>query len=134
MEGIVHYELLERNLTVTAGRFCQELRRLEETVQQKRTGRRHGVILQDDNARPHTANMTKAAIQELDWQILPHAPLLLGPSPIALPPLPLSPTICAYLQNRLGEFPTAKPADFFKNEIGNRPNFGRQSLIIEENT
>jgi hypothetical protein len=31
-------------------------------------------ILQHDNARPHAANMTKAAIQELDWQILPHSP------------------------------------------------------------
>jgi hypothetical protein len=29
-EGIVHYELLEKNLTVTAERCCQKLRRLEE--------------------------------------------------------------------------------------------------------
>jgi transposase len=74
MEGIVHYELLERNLTVTAERYCQQLRRLVEAIQQKRPGRRHGMILQNDNARPHAANMTKAAIQELDWEILPHPP------------------------------------------------------------
>jgi hypothetical protein len=74
MEGIVHYELLERNLTVTAERYCQQLRRLEEVIQHKRPGRRHGVILQHDNARPLTANMTKAAVQELDWEILPHPP------------------------------------------------------------
>jgi histone-lysine N-methyltransferase SETMAR len=72
MEGIVHYALLERNLTVTAERYCQQLRRLKEAIQQTRPDRRHGVILQQDNARPHTANMTKAAIQELDWEILPH--------------------------------------------------------------
>jgi hypothetical protein len=30
MESIIHYELLERNLTVTAERYCQQLRRLEE--------------------------------------------------------------------------------------------------------
>jgi hypothetical protein len=59
-------ELLERNLTVTAKRCYQQLRRLEEAIQQKRLGRWHGVILQDVNARPHTSNMTKAAIQELD--------------------------------------------------------------------
>jgi hypothetical protein len=66
MEGIVHYELLERNLTVTAECYCQQLRRLEEAIQQKRPGRRHGVILHHDNAQPHTATMTKAAIPALD--------------------------------------------------------------------
>jgi hypothetical protein len=38
MEGIIHYEQLERNLTVIAERFCQQLRRLEEAIQQKRPG------------------------------------------------------------------------------------------------
>jgi hypothetical protein len=65
MEGTVHYELLERNLTVTAERYFQQFRRLEEAIQQIRPGGRHGVILQHDNEGPHTANMTKAAIQEL---------------------------------------------------------------------
>jgi hypothetical protein len=36
MEGINHYELLERNLTVTAERYCQQRRRLKEAIQQKR--------------------------------------------------------------------------------------------------
>jgi histone-lysine N-methyltransferase SETMAR len=73
MEGIIHYDLLERNLTVTAERYCQQLCRLDEAIWQKRRNR-HGVILHHDNARPHTANMTKAAFQELDWEILPHPP------------------------------------------------------------
>jgi hypothetical protein len=40
MEEIVHYELLERNLTVAAERYeyCQQLRSLEEAIQQKRPG------------------------------------------------------------------------------------------------
>jgi hypothetical protein len=38
LEGIIHYELLERNLTVTAERYCQQLRHLEEAIQQKRPG------------------------------------------------------------------------------------------------
>jgi hypothetical protein len=65
---------LRGTLTVTAECCCQQLRRLEEAIQQKRPGRRHGVILQHDNARPHIENMTKADIQELDWEILPHPP------------------------------------------------------------
>jgi hypothetical protein len=40
MKRMVHYELPERNLTVTAERYCQR-RRLEEAIQQKRPGRRH---------------------------------------------------------------------------------------------
>jgi hypothetical protein len=54
MGGIIHYELLQRNLTVTAERYCQQLRRLEEAIQEKGPRRRHGVMLRHDNARPHT--------------------------------------------------------------------------------
>jgi hypothetical protein len=50
MERIVHYELIDMNLIVTAERYYLQLRRLEETIQQKRPGRRHEVILQHDNA------------------------------------------------------------------------------------
>jgi histone-lysine N-methyltransferase SETMAR len=65
-EVIILYELLERNLIVSAERCCQQLRRLKDEIQQKRPGRRHGLILQHDNARTHAANMMKVAIQELD--------------------------------------------------------------------
>jgi transposase len=129
MEGIIHYELLERNLIVTAERYCQQLRRLEEVIQQKGPGRRHGVILQHDNARPHTANMTKAAIQELDWEMLPHPPYSpdLAPSDYHLF-RSLSNNLRgvsfnndAELQNWLDDFFTAKPAEFFKRGIENLP-------------
>jgi hypothetical protein len=73
--------------------------------------------------------MTKAAIQEIEWEILPDPPY----SP------DLAPSDChlfgslsnnllrvfvdsdAELQNWLDEFFTAKPADFFKRRIENRP-------------
>jgi hypothetical protein len=35
VEGIIHYELLKRNLTVTAERYCQQRRHLGEAIQQK---------------------------------------------------------------------------------------------------
>jgi transposase len=129
MEEIIFYELLERNLTVTAERYCQQLHRLEEAIQQKRPGQRHGMILQHDNARPHTANMTKGAIQKLDWKILPHPPY----SPdLARSDYHFFSSLCnnlrrvsfnkdAELQNWLDEFLTAKLADFFKREIENLP-------------
>jgi hypothetical protein len=87
------------------------------------------VILQHDNARPHTLETTKAAIQELNWEILPHPPYSpdLDPSDCRL--------FCALfntlrddsfnnyaeLQNWLDDFFTAKPADFFKRGIENLP-------------
>jgi hypothetical protein len=129
MEGIVHYGLLERNLTVTAERYCQQLRCLEKAIQQKRKGRRHGVILQYDNARPHTTNMTKVAIQEHDWEIIPHPSYSpdLAPSDYHLfrslssnlRGVSLSNDV--ELQNWLDDFFMAKPADFFKRGIENLP-------------
>jgi histone-lysine N-methyltransferase SETMAR len=125
MEGTIHYELLERNLTVTAERHCQQLRRLEEAIQQKRPGRRQGVILHRDNARPHTENMTKAAIQELDWENLPHPPY----SPDLVPSdyhifSSLSNNLRGVSFNNDAELQIgsttsslAKPAEFFKHEI-----------------
>jgi hypothetical protein len=134
MAGIIHYELLERNPTVTPARCCQQLRRLEEAIQQNRPGRRHGVILQHENAQLHSANMTKAAIQELDWEILPHPPYSpdLAPSDCHIF-RSLSNDLCgvsfnndAELQNWLDHFFTATPADFFKRGIENCPEVGRQ--------
>jgi hypothetical protein len=73
----------------------------------------------------HTANMTKAAIQKLDWEILPHPPYSPDLTPIGLPPLLLSNNLRgvsydAELQNWL-DFFTAKLADFFKHGIENLP-------------
>jgi hypothetical protein len=73
--------------------------------------------------------MTNAAIHELDWAILRHPPYSpdLAPSDYHLfralsnNPLGVSFNNDAELQNRLDEFFTAKPADFFKRGIGNLP-------------
>jgi hypothetical protein len=129
IEGIIHYELLERNLTATVESYYQHVSRLEEAIQQERPGRRHGVILQHDNARLHTANMAKAAIQKLDWEIFPHSPYSpnLAPSDYHLfRALPnnlrgVSSNNNAELQYWLDKFFTAKPADFLKRGMENLP-------------
>jgi histone-lysine N-methyltransferase SETMAR len=86
------------------------------------------VILQHDNARPHTANVTKAAIQELDWESRPDPTysLDLGPSDyhlfhsLTINLRGVSFNDDAELQNWL-DFFTAKPADSFKRGIKNLP-------------
>jgi hypothetical protein len=87
------------------------------------------MILRHDNAWPHTANTTKAAIQELDWEILPHPhySLDLAPSDYHLFHSlfnnlhRVSFSNDAELQNWLDDFFTAKPADFFTCGIENLP-------------
>ena len=74
-EGVIHYEMLEKNQTVNAELYIQQMWRLKEAIQRKRPNlMRHGVLLQHDNARPHISKLTKAAIQEIGWEILPHPP------------------------------------------------------------
>jgi hypothetical protein len=90
MEGIVHYELLERNLTVTAERCCQQLHCLEEAIQQKRPSGSHQVILQHDNAQPHThCKHEESSLSGTRWEMLPH--------PLTLRTLPHRITACSTL-------------------------------------
>uniref|UniRef100_A0A914HQ22 Transposase n=1 Tax=Globodera rostochiensis TaxID=31243 RepID=A0A914HQ22_GLORO len=129
VHGVVHYELLGRNETVNAELYCQQLRRLNQAIQQKRPNRTYGVILQHDNARPHTANMTKMALQELGWEVLPHPPYSPDVAPSdyhlfrslsnALSGVTLE--NAAALQNWLDEFFASKPPIFFKRGIEKLP-------------
>jgi [histone H3]-lysine36 N-dimethyltransferase SETMAR len=72
--GIIHYELLERNQTVNAELYVQQMERLNTAIQEKRNNQKHGVLLLHDNARPHIAKMTKEAIQKYGWEVLAHPP------------------------------------------------------------
>lgn len=74
-KGVLYYELLRPNQTITAERYCQQLQLLSEQIVQQRPYSGHGrrpIILLHDNARPHTAIMTRNALKELKWEILPH--------------------------------------------------------------
>uniref|UniRef100_A0A914HSH7 Mos1 transposase HTH domain-containing protein n=1 Tax=Globodera rostochiensis TaxID=31243 RepID=A0A914HSH7_GLORO len=142
MEGVVHYEMLGRNETVNAELYCQQLRRLDQALQQKRPNRAHRVILQHDNARPHTANMTKMALQELGWEVLPHPPYSPDVAPSdyhrfrSLSNALSGATLenAATLRNWLDQFFASKPPIFYKRGIENCLCGGRRSLIMRGNT
>ena len=70
-EGIIHFELLEKNQTVDA---VQQMERVKMAIQEKRPNRLHRVLLLLDNARPHIAKRTKEAIEGYGWEVLPHPP------------------------------------------------------------
>ncbi|KFD63457.1 hypothetical protein M514_08588 [Trichuris suis] len=67
----IHFELLPNNQTITAIIYVEQLLRLASAVPQKRQKKQHAIMLQHDNALPDTAIITKTAIQELGWEVLP---------------------------------------------------------------
>ncbi len=75
--GVVHHEYMPRGQTITASSYCEVLDRVQDAIRAKRPWLLEGgcrVILQQDNARPHTAKLTKEKINQLGWELLPHPP------------------------------------------------------------
>lgn len=75
--GVVYYELLKPNETITGDLYRTQLMRLSRALKEKRPlfGERHDkVILQHDNARPHVAKPVKTYLETLKWEVLSHPP------------------------------------------------------------
>ena len=73
VNGVILFELLPHNTTITASLYCDQLERLKAELYRKRQ-RRRTIRFLHDNARPHTAKMTREKLLELGWEILPHPP------------------------------------------------------------
>ena len=76
MHGIIHFELLEVNETITAEVYCEQPQRLKTSPEQKRPAliNRRGVLFHRDNVRPHTAQITSSKLEEFGWEKVPHPP------------------------------------------------------------
>ncbi len=77
IHGVVYHEYLPQGQTITAASYCNVLDKVQDAIKDKRPWLLEGgckVILQQDNAGPHTARLTKAKIRELGWEVLPHPP------------------------------------------------------------
>ncbi|XP_047122427.1 histone-lysine N-methyltransferase SETMAR-like isoform X1 [Hydra vulgaris] len=72
--GIVHYELLPSGQTISAEIYSAQLNRVSVVLHQKQAAlaNRKGVVFHQDNARPHTAKITRETLARLQWEILPH--------------------------------------------------------------
>ena len=66
--------MLENNKKIEQNLYIAQLHRVNEAIQQKRPDKQGQVILLHDNVGPHVARTLKAALQELDWEILQHSP------------------------------------------------------------
>ncbi|UYV74835.1 hypothetical protein LAZ67_12001208 [Cordylochernes scorpioides] len=71
---VLYWEMFERNATVNKDLYIAQLHRVDEAIQQKKPDRQGQIILLHDNARPHVAQVVKAALQELEWEVLQHPP------------------------------------------------------------
>ena len=72
-KGILHFELLPNNQTITSGVYSAQSERLDQALRRKEPAliNRKGVILHHDNARPHAARFTVDKIRQLGWEVLP---------------------------------------------------------------
>ncbi|GFO31517.1 histone-lysine N-methyltransferase SETMAR [Plakobranchus ocellatus] len=72
-KGVILLDILPQGQYINAARYCSTLDRLKEAIRRKRPGLlRRGVVLQHDNATPHSANLTQQWLQRYGWEILPH--------------------------------------------------------------
>ncbi|GFN82806.1 guanine nucleotide exchange factor vav2 [Plakobranchus ocellatus] len=72
-KGVILLDILPQGQCINAARYCSTLDRLKEAIRRKRPGLlRRGVVLQHDNATPHSANLTQQWLQRYGCEILPH--------------------------------------------------------------
>ena len=75
-KGIVYFELLPRNQTITSNIYFRKLMKLDKEMKKKRPelATRKGVIFHQDNIRPHTSLVTRKKLLDLGWEVMPHPP------------------------------------------------------------
>ena len=76
-EGVIHFELVPNGRTVNSSLYCEQLHRVYEILCNRYPAlvNRNAVLLQQDNAKPHTSRVTRQKIEELNGiELLPHPP------------------------------------------------------------
>ena len=141
MKGVIHWELLPENTTVTAEVYCQQLDRVAAKLQ----GKQDRVFFLHDNARPHVARSSRQKLMEFAWTVLPHAPY----SPDLAPTdYHLFRSLANFLDKKifanddelkehLGQFFNQKSEEFYKRGIMSLPDRWRKvadnnGLYIDE--
>lgn len=139
-QGIIYWEVLQRGQSVDGQLYSEQLARVHAALREKREqGRR--IKLLHDNARPHVSRVVKEKLEELDWEVLPHPPYSpdLAPSDFYL-----FRSLESFLRGkmfenrrdlieRLEEFFTSKPPDFYSAGIKKLPDRWRKVLASQGN-
>ena len=71
--GVLMCEFLPRGETVNADRYCQTLRNLRRSIQNRRRGMlTRSITLLYDNSRLHKAQAIRNLLLQLEWEIFDH--------------------------------------------------------------
>jgi len=73
-EGVVHFELLPDDQTIHSEVYCLQLQQVYDILCRRYPAivNRKRVIIQHDNARPHTSKKTQEKMKDLEISALPH--------------------------------------------------------------
>lgn len=83
-EGVVHWELVPDGKAVNGSLYAEQLERMHGALQERypRMIRQNRILLQQDNATPHTSRIAKQKLDELEGiEVLPHPPYSPGLAP-----------------------------------------------------
>lgn len=137
-KGVVYFELLPHHVTITAAYYCSQLQRLNEELSKVRPGQ-DKILFLHDNARPHSAKLTRLQLLEFGWELLPHPPYSpdLAPSDYHLfRALQIDLRDRHFddrreLESYLQHFFTSKPQSFYREGIHALPARWRQ--VVDHN-
>lgn len=74
-EGIIQTDYLREGNMINGNYYADQLRNLRENIKAKRRGLlSRGVLLLQDNARPHTCRIAMAAVEECKFELVQHPP------------------------------------------------------------
>jgi histone-lysine N-methyltransferase SETMAR len=143
-QGILFYQLLQPDETVTGDRYRQQIIDLSHELKAKRpewATRHEKVKFLHDNARPHVAKLVKDTLKELNWDQIPHPPYSpdIAPSDYHLfrsMAHGLSEqrfTNYSEVKNWLEEWIASKPTKFFYDGIHNLPIIWENVIINDGN-
>lgn len=73
-DGVILIDYLQKGVTINSAYYSHLLSHdLRAALKNRRRGKLSSKpLLQQDNARPHTANLTIQTVQQLGWTLLPH--------------------------------------------------------------
>ena len=74
-QGLILVDFMPRGETISSEAYIETLQKLKTKIRRVRPNlETNKVLLQHDNARPHTSMRTREAITSFGWTTLPHPP------------------------------------------------------------